>query len=164
MDPPTSNELNVLLSFEPARLGHVIHTTLEICEEIVMRGIGLELCVSCNICAKMLPGHTDLTGVMDHHFKYWWRKRKEYRERQKTNKEEVEEEEESKGKEPRLVLCTDDVGVFLSPVSNELALVSDGFELTKKDIWEMMRDGVEIIFGGEVEKARLRKMLDEYEY
>jgi len=148
-----------MLSFEPARLGHVIHTTPEICKQIINKGIGLELCISCNICAKMLPGHTDLTGVVDHHFKYWWGERKECRGLQKGT-----EKEGSNQKEPRLVLCTDDVGVFLSPVSNELMLVSDGFGLTKKDIWEMMREGVEIIFGGEVEKARLRKILDEYKF
>ena len=62
----TKLELETLLSFEPDRLGHVIHVPEDIKKEIARRGLGLELCLSCNILAKMTDG-----GFPDHHFGYW---------------------------------------------------------------------------------------------
>ena len=61
-------ELQTLLSFQPDRLGHVIHVPEngEVMNEILRRKIGVELCLSCNVQAKLTPG-----GVADHHFKYW---------------------------------------------------------------------------------------------
>jgi adenosine deaminase len=59
-------ELETLLSFQPDRLGHVIHVPEDIRAEIASRGLGLELCMSCNILAKMIEG-----GFADHHFGYW---------------------------------------------------------------------------------------------
>ena len=59
-------ELNTLLSYQPDRLGHVIHVSDSIKQEIVSRGIGVELCVSCNVQAQMIEG-----GVGDHHFGFW---------------------------------------------------------------------------------------------
>ena len=59
-------ELNTLLSYQPHRLGHVIHVSESIKREIVRRGIGVELCVSCNVQAQMTEG-----GVGDHHFGSW---------------------------------------------------------------------------------------------
>ena len=59
-------ELSTLLSFEPDRLGHLIHVSESIKQEIVRRGIGVELCVSCNVQAQMTEG-----GVADHHFGFW---------------------------------------------------------------------------------------------
>lgn len=59
-------ELRTLLSYEPDRLGHVIHVPDSIKEEIVSRKLGLELCLSCNILAKLTPG-----GFPGHHFGFW---------------------------------------------------------------------------------------------
>ena len=59
-------ELSTLLSFEPDRLGHVIHVSEFIKQELVCRGIGVELCVSCNVQAQMTEGE-----VADHHFGFW---------------------------------------------------------------------------------------------
>ena len=59
-------ELNTLLSYQPDRLGHVIHVSESIKQEIVRKGIGVELCVSCNVQAQMTEG-----GIADHHFGYW---------------------------------------------------------------------------------------------
>lgn len=60
------SELETLLSFDPDRLGHVIHVPDRIREEIARRKLGLELCMSCNVHAKMIEG-----GFADHHFGYW---------------------------------------------------------------------------------------------
>ena len=59
-------ELNTLLSYRPERLGHVIHVPEDIRDEIARRKIGLELCLSCNVHAKLIDGH-----FSDHHFGYW---------------------------------------------------------------------------------------------
>lgn len=59
-------ELETLLSFQPDRLGHVIHVPDDLKVEIGKRKIGLELCMSCNVHAKLIEG-----GFLDHHFGYW---------------------------------------------------------------------------------------------
>lgn len=59
-------ELQTLLSFNPDRLGHVIHVPEDIKREIARKRLGLELCISCNVHAKMFDG-----GFLDHHFGYW---------------------------------------------------------------------------------------------
>lgn len=59
-------ELMTLLSYEPERIGHVIHVSESIKKEIATRKLGLELCLSCNVHAKLISG-----GFSDHHFGYW---------------------------------------------------------------------------------------------
>lgn len=65
----SAEELETLLSFEPDRLGHVIHVPGQIKEKIAARKLGLELCMSCNVHAKMIVGGG---GYDDHHFGEWW--------------------------------------------------------------------------------------------
>ena len=60
-------ELREMLSWSPHRLGHVIHVPPGIKDEIKKRGLGLELCLSCNVHANMFNG-----GFADHHFGEWW--------------------------------------------------------------------------------------------
>jgi len=63
----TQEELSTLLSYNPDRIGHVINVPDDVKEEIVKRKLGLELCLSCNVHAKMITG-----TFGDHHFG-WWR-------------------------------------------------------------------------------------------
>jgi len=53
------------------------------------------------------------------------------------------------------------VGVFGSPLSNEYALVAQHFGLGRAEICTLVRKGIDVIFGGEEEKARLRRILWE---
>ncbi|KAI0118595.1 Metallo-dependent hydrolase [Nemania sp. FL0031] len=125
-------ELATILRWNPDRLGHVIHVPKHVKKEIAARpGIGLELCLSCNVKAKMIVGSFDA-----HHFGEWWR---------------------IDG--PVVVPCTDDVGVFGSPVSNEWALIQEHFHLERKDILSLARKGIDVIFGGDEQKARLREIM-----
>jgi adenosine deaminase len=62
----TDTELRTLLSYEPDRIGHVINVPDDIKKVIVERKIGLELCLSCNVHAKMITG-----TFGDHHFGFW---------------------------------------------------------------------------------------------
>lgn len=53
----TDAELQLLLSWQPDRLGHVICVSDTIKQEIKKRGgLGLELCLSCNVHAGMVSG------------------------------------------------------------------------------------------------------------
>lgn len=62
----TVKELNTLMSYQPDRLGHVIHVPDDVKDKIARRQLGLELCLSCNVHAKLTPG-----GFPDHYFGYW---------------------------------------------------------------------------------------------
>jgi len=62
----TIQELETLLSFKPDRLGHLCHVPEHLKQEIIRTGCGLELCVSCNVQAKLIEG-----GIADHHFGFW---------------------------------------------------------------------------------------------
>ncbi|KAL9004503.1 MAG: hypothetical protein Q9188_002682 [Gyalolechia gomerana] len=59
-------ELAGLLAMGPERLGHVIHVPEDVREEIGRRKIGLEMCLSCNVHAKLTEG-----GFGGHHFGEW---------------------------------------------------------------------------------------------
>lgn len=136
-------ELNTLLSFKPDRVGHVIHVPGEVRNQIIAMKLGLELCVSCNVQAKMIRG-----GVADHHIMSWI----------KTG--------------CPVVLCasvpmprpsqwltdpmqTDDVGVFRSKLSNEYLLIAQAFDLSRNELINLCDQAVEAIFGDEHQKQRL---------
>lgn len=59
-------ELDVLLGWQPQRLGHVIWEDDETKTEIAKRGLCLELCLSCNVKGGMVRG-----GFEGHHFGHW---------------------------------------------------------------------------------------------
>ncbi|KAF3398111.1 Adenosine deaminase-like protein [Penicillium rolfsii] len=126
-------ELETLLSFRPDRLGHVIHVPGETKREIARRRLGLELCMSCNVHAKLIEG-----GFLDHHFGEWRRQ------------------------DCPIALCTDDVGFFCSPVSNEYLLAAEHFGVDRAEMLSMCEKSVEMIFGGEEEKQRLREIISQF--
>ncbi|KAK4179653.1 putative adenosine deaminase-like protein [Triangularia setosa] len=128
----TEEELELLLSWGPERLGHVIHLRDGIKRKVIeQKGMGLELCLSCNVHAGMVCG-----GFEGHHFGEWW-----------------------KVEEAVVVLSTDDVGIFGSPLSNEYALVTQHFGLSRQEICDLAKRGINVIFGGETEKKRLRRIM-----
>ncbi|KAI1451900.1 Metallo-dependent hydrolase [Annulohypoxylon moriforme] len=125
-------ELNTIMSWMPDRLGHVIHVPETVKRQIAEReGIGLELCLSCNVHAKMIVGSFEA-----HHFGEWWCVNG-----------------------PIVVPCTDDVGVFGSPLSNEWKLIQDHFNLQGEEILELAKKGIGAIFAGADEKERLRGLM-----
>lgn len=62
----SDTELETLLSWKPDRLGHVIHVKNQYCKIIEQENIGVELCLSCNVHARMITG-----TYSDHHFGMW---------------------------------------------------------------------------------------------
>ena len=65
----TEEELRTLLSYAPDRLGHAINVPEDLKEIILKRKLGLELCLTCNVNAKLIEG-----GIGQHHFG-WWRQK-----------------------------------------------------------------------------------------
>ena len=113
----TDLELETLLSFEPNRLGHVVHVKDSYKKEIADRMIGLELCLSCNVLAKMTEG-----GFSKHHFAYW------------------------RHTDCPIALSTDDVGIFGSTLSNEYFLAAQHFNLSKLDLINLAARPIATIF------------------
>ncbi|APA10856.1 hypothetical protein sscle_07g056260 [Sclerotinia sclerotiorum 1980 UF-70] len=134
MKQVSRKELETLLEFKPHRIGHVIHVPEDLKREIERSGLGLELCLSCNVHAKMITG-----SFGDHHFGEWWGSSREGN--------------------CSVVLCTDDVGVFGSKLSDEYALVARHFNLDRKDICTLARSGIEVIFGSEGDREWLRGVM-----
>ncbi|KAI1653235.1 Metallo-dependent hydrolase [Daldinia decipiens] len=125
-------ELSTIMSWMPDRLGHVIHVPEGVKRQIeAQTGIGLELCLSCNVHAKMIVGSFEA-----HHFGEWWR---------------VDG--------PVVVPCTDDVGIFGSPLSNEWRLIQEHFRLQREEILGLARKGIDVIFADDDEKVRLREIM-----
>ncbi|KAK5994553.1 Adenosine deaminase-like protein [Cladobotryum mycophilum] len=124
-------ELDTLLSWEPRRLGHVIHEDEKTKAEIAKRGLCLELCLSCNVQAEMVK-----CGFEGHHLGHW---------------------KDIQG--VKISLATDDVGIFGSPLSNEYRLAAEHFKLDKTQICALARDAIDDIFGDEEEKKRLRDIM-----
>jgi adenosine deaminase len=112
--------LDEMLSWIPDRLGHVIHVPLEMRKEIIKRNISVELCLTCNVLAGMLPGKA---GFEQHHFRDWW-----------------------KGG-ARVSLGTDDVGVFGSMPSEEYLLAAKHFGLSRRDLVALSRGALKGAFG-----------------
>ncbi|KAG8627339.1 hypothetical protein KVT40_004822 [Elsinoe batatas] len=136
-------ELEELLSWEPDRIGHVIHLGEEVKREVRKQGVGLELCVSCNTLAGMTGG-----GTGGHHFGEWW-VRQEGRDRERTN---------------AVALSTDDVGIFESELSNEYALVMEHFGLSRGEVLKLARAAGVMVFGGIEKVQRVLERLYWFEH
>ncbi|KAK8058529.1 adenosine deaminase, partial [Apiospora phragmitis] len=148
-------ELQTIMDWGPDRLGHVIHVPEHIKRRITAAGPGsggttaattrgLELCLSCNVHAKMIVGSFEA-----HHFGEWW-----------------------KAENVTVVPCVRVVPAFLSfliidPLppptlpqkGNTWNGESQHFRLTRAEIPEHARKGIDVIFGGEEEKQRLRSIM-----
>ena len=114
------------------------------------RNIGVELCLSCNIHAKMIAG-----TYSDHHFGWW-----------KDHHVPVA---------IGIWICfcsysyiitdklqTDDVGIFCCPLSEEYFLAAKHFNLTRSDIQKLRVNTVDMIFAGEGGKERLRRIYSSW--
>lgn len=145
----SSVELSTLLSFEPHRLGHVIHVPDNTKNQIIEGNFGLELCVSCNVQAKLIDG-----GVADHHFKSWM----------KTGCPVILCVSVQVPHATQWLICsgqTDDVGVFDSKLSNEYLLVAQAFNLSRDDLINLCERAVDAIFGDEHQKRRLYALIED---
>jgi adenosine deaminase len=122
----SASELRELLSWNPRRLGHAIHVPEAMRRLIVDRGIAVELCLTCNVLAGMLPPQHEEhePGFVDHHFAWWW------------------------AQDCSLSLGTDDMGVFGSPSSQEYRLAAEHFALSRTDLVSLCRRAMRGAFCG----------------
>lgn len=148
----TDTELETLLSWKPDRLGHVIHVKEEYCKIIERENIGVELCLSCNVHARMITG-----TYSDHHFGMW-------RHANVPVALSVRLVIRNCERCTSNTLQTDDVGVFCSPLSEEYALAAQHFDLTRSDVKSLCVRVVDSIFVGEDEKQRLRTLYSEWDW
>jgi adenosine deaminase len=139
-------ELSTLLSWKPDRLGHVIHVKEAFQKSIEEQNIGVELCLSCNVHAKMITG-----TYGDHHFGMW-------------RHSSVPVALSVHATRSTCAVCnadtwqTDDVGVFCSPLSQEYYLAAKHFSLDRSDIKVLCERAVDSIFAGPDEKSRLKTL------
>ncbi|KAJ6785897.1 hypothetical protein PWT90_05538 [Aphanocladium album] len=124
-------ELDILLGWQPGRLGHVIWEDDEAKREIAKRGLCLELCLSCNVQADMVKG-----GFPGHHLGYW---------------RTVDG--------PKISIATDDVGVFGSPLSKEYEIAAQHFNLDRQEICALARQAIDSTFGSNEDKDWLRSVM-----
>lgn len=145
----TDQELETLLSWAPDRLGHVIHVKNKFRERIERECIGVELCLSCNVHAKLITG-----TFSDHHFGEW------------------------RHSHVPLALCvryphitcnlmtdscqTDDVGVFCSPLSQEYYLAATHFDLDRSQLKSLAERAIDSIFSGLDERSRLKTLFSNW--
>ncbi|CAK9782514.1 Metallo-dependent hydrolase [Cutaneotrichosporon oleaginosum] len=138
--PASTAELHELLDWRPRRVGHAIHTPPEIVERIVRERVGVEMCLSCNVLAGMLPcaERADARpGIADHHFGEWWRRG------------------------GAICLGTDDIGVFASSSSEEHAHAAQHFGLGRADLLELSRRAVAGALD-ETQGPRVERLLREF--
>lgn len=142
----SEKELETLLSYQPARLGHVIHVPMEMRREIVERDIPVELLLTCNILGNMLPRIDDpardtkmgaMPDYADHHFSWWHANARS------------------------LSIGTDDVGVFGSNLSEEYALVAQHFGLGRRELIHLAERSVTGIFDEE-QKERVNEAIRKF--
>ena len=142
----TRQDLEEELSWQPRRLGHVIHVPPDMRKEIIRRGIGVELCLTCNVLAGMLPSSAIVDGsrpsFVQHHFRDWWGEG---------------------GDMPLVSLGTDDVGVFGSWSSDEHWLASEHFCLSEDDLLRLSRCAMRTAFCDEATKTKVSKTMDDFD-
>lgn len=130
----TDEELETILSWQPDRLGHCVHVPEKLKQTMRERQIALELCLSCNVLAGLTTG-----GFDKHHFRDWYE--------HGTN---------------TVALCTDDVGVFGSSLSNEYLLASQHFGLGRRQLLELSQRVVGAAFV-EADAMRLLCMSKDFD-
>ncbi|PSN65927.1 Metallo-dependent hydrolase [Corynespora cassiicola Philippines] len=130
----TDLELQTLLSWQPDRLGHVIHVNDEFKHAIEKQNIAVELCLSCNVHARLITG-----TYSDHHFGMW------------------------RHSSVPVALSTDDVGVFCSPLSEEYFLAATHFGLDREELKKLCVRAVDSIFTGPDERLRLLEKIQGWQ-
>lgn len=115
----SDHELSTILGWYPDRLGHCIHVSSKFKEIIMVQCIGLEMCLSCNVLARLKSD-----SFANHHLREWLQR------------------------ECPIALATDDVGIFGSSLSNEYLIAAKTFMLSRFDMVKLSTEAVKVAFAG----------------
>ncbi|KAL1320236.1 hypothetical protein AAHE18_14G041900 [Arachis hypogaea] len=127
---PNPKEIHQMLDFKPERIGHAICFEKEHWEILKSSKIPVEICLTSNIRTLTVR------SIHVHHFVGLY-----------------------KTKHP-VVLCTDDSGVFSTSLSKEYKIAADAFGLGKRELFELSRNAVELIFAERQVQEDLTKYFD----
>ncbi|KAK3606009.1 hypothetical protein CHS0354_025041 [Potamilus streckersoni] len=129
---PAVEETEEVLKILPDRIGHgtCLHPNAGgsqgLVDTVLQHRIPLELCLTSNVICQTVA-HVD-----NHHFKYWY------------------------DQGHPCAICTDDKGVFSTSLSEEYCLAAETFGLTRKDIWTLSYNCIDMIFAEEAVKQDLK--------
>jgi len=115
-DEECLNENNLILDYEPTRLGHFNFRTNEQEQRVIQEKIPLELCPTSNLLTM------NLNDFAEHHFNLFY-----------TNKHPI-------------AICTDDSGLMDCCLSTEIYNIAKSFHLSKKDLYEFCFRATNLIF------------------
>ncbi|KAI8612829.1 hypothetical protein BC830DRAFT_1067214, partial [Chytriomyces sp. MP71] len=108
-EPPEEDELKAILACFPDRLGHCTFVPTDVLHTMRERRIPIEICLSSNVICSTVD------SFEGHHLKELWN-----------------------SGYPRecLILCTDDVGIFCSELSNEYVIARRVLGLSRREMEE----------------------------
>ncbi|KAI8820215.1 uncharacterized protein EV422DRAFT_497052 [Fimicolochytrium jonesii] len=115
-----------MLSIPPDRLGHATYMSDEVRQRVYQERIPIEICMTSNVLTKTVPSYEE------HHLG-----------------DALREDHPS-------VLCTDDVGIMRSTLSNEYAIAASTFDLGKKQLFDLSFRAIDACFATEDEKLALQ--------
>ncbi|KAI9480241.1 hypothetical protein BDB00DRAFT_857936 [Zychaea mexicana] len=121
-----------LLSFGPDRLGHATLLDDYARQTIYANSIPIEICMTSNVVSKTVE------TFADHHVKDLLKEGHPF------------------------VLCTDDKGVFFSDLSNEYAVCSTTFNMTRDQLFEASLRSIDAIFAGPELQSQLKQQWCEW--
>ncbi|CAK9146834.1 unnamed protein product [Ilex paraguariensis] len=125
---PNPDEIRAMLDFQPRRLGHACCFEEEEWRKLKLSRIPVEICLTSNIRTETI------SSVDVHHFADLYNT-----------------------KHP-IVLCTDDMGVFSTSLSDEYILAASALGLGKREMFELARNAVDFIFAGDEVKKKLMEI------
>ncbi|CAI9087784.1 OLC1v1021954C1 [Oldenlandia corymbosa var. corymbosa] len=125
---PNSQEVHAMLDFIPGRIGHACFLEEDHWRKLKSYKIPVEICLTSNIRTE------SISSVDVHHFADLYESRHP------------------------ITLCTDDSGVFSTSLSNEFVLAASTFGIGKKEMYELARDAINFIFGGDGVKEKLEEI------
>ena len=134
--PHRNDEIELLLSAEPDRLGHgtFIHHDVggspEIEERVSSSQLPIEVCLTSNV-----KGQT-VSNYENHHLAFWLKRGHP------------------------VVICTDDKGVFSTTLSEEYAIAGQTFSLSKQELWHLARRAVNFVFESDSLREGLRNLYE----
>ncbi|KAI8147604.1 hypothetical protein BJV82DRAFT_508333 [Fennellomyces sp. T-0311] len=120
-------EAPTLLAFGPDRLGHATLLDDAQRQTIYRKDIPIEICMTSNVLSKTVG------TFADHHVK------------------------DLLVENHPFVLCTDDKGVFFSDLSNEYAICSQTFNMTRDQLYEASYKSIDAIFADQQTKDQLKQ-------